>query len=512
MIALLTALWWVLLTAQPMSGAAELSEPARPGTEALQAGSPALAQALDGVTAARILADIARLAAPDFNGRLTGTADDLRTGLFVAERFQSLGLQPGGTEALQAGTRALSGADLSGQWAQADAVTVSQIAGQALLDLSSGGTTHSAHAGAEFLPILDSPSVNVTAPVLFVGYGISDPVRAFDEYAGLDARNKVVLFLRGKPEGYAGPSGLAEKIRVAREKGATAFLTVTGPIMTAYESRRGMTGKPMASYGADHLAGAWITPALADVLLSSTGRTLHQIQERLNQSVLPQSVATEATIHLAWERTQTPGRLLNVLGVIPGHDVAARHDTVIIGAHRDHFGRQAGLLFSGADDNASGTAVLLEVARALAESPARPRRTLLFISFSGEEQGLLGSRLYVKRPALSMDRVVAMINVDHAGIGNGRLTVGVAGLPKERAVEAGHRAGLFEQLDLFGFFPGGDHMPFKEAGVPTVTVVSGGPHPHFHQPSDHTDTVLRDIPEKAARYVLALAWLLASAE
>jgi Zn-dependent M28 family amino/carboxypeptidase len=203
---------------------------------------------------------------------------------------------------------------------------------------------------------------------------------------------------------------------------------------------------------------------------------------------------------------------LNVLGVIPGHDPVARHETVLVGAHRDHFGRQAGLLFPGADDNASGTAVLLDVARVLAESPMTPRRTILFISFSGEEQGLLGSRLYVQHPVFPIDRTVAMINLDHAGIGNGRLTVGITGHSKERAAEAGHTAGVPDKLDLFGFFPGGDHVPFKEAGVPTVTIVSGGPHPHFHQPSDRADTVQRDILETAARYALALAWLLANTE
>jgi Zn-dependent M28 family amino/carboxypeptidase len=102
-----------------------------------------------------------------------------------------------------------------------------------------------------------------------------------------------------------------------------------------------------------------------------------------------------------------------------------------------------------------------------------------------------------------------MINIDHAGIGNGRLTVGVTDLDKRIALDAGTAAGLQDRLDLFGFFPGGDHVPFKEAGVPTVTVVSGGVHPHFHQPTDTADTLDPDILRNVARYVLALAWRLA---
>jgi len=104
-----------------------------------------------------------------------------------------------------------------------------------------------------------------------------------------------------------------------------------------------------------------------------------------------------------------------------------------------------------------------------------------------------------------------MINIDHAGAGNGRLTVGVTGMEKSVAAEAGQTVGLRDKLDLYGFFPGGDHVPFKEAGVPTITVVSGGVHPHFHQPTDTADTIDPEIVKSVARYVLALAWQLANA-
>lgn len=153
---------------------------------------------------------------------------------------------------------------------------------------------------------------------------------------------------------------------------------------------------------------------------------------------------------------------------------------------------------------------MLEVARALAKSDLRPQRTILFVSFSGEERDLLGSRLYVTRPVVPLASTKAMINIDHAGIGNGRLTVGVTGLEKTVAQQAGEQAGLASTIDVFGFFPGGDHVPFKEAGVPTITVVSGGIHPHYHQPTDTADTISPDILMTTARYVLSLAWQLAS--
>ncbi len=492
--------WWLLLT-DPSMLLAELSGD--------QPAHVRLVKALEGVSVTRMLADVSHLSSSELNGRQTGTADDLRSGLFVAERFQSLGLQPAGTEVLK---------PLSHPWVTTAAVTATQIRGIAQLEFSSDSFTIVARPGDDYLPILDSPSVNVTAPVVFVGYGISDPARGFDEYEGVDVRKSIVLFFRGKPERYTAPVSQADKVRLAREKGAIAFLTLTGPILSAYESRRGLSGGPMASYtsssGSPLLPGAWISTGLADRVVARPERSLHQIQEQLNRTLAPQSSATGRRARLAWDSKQAPGTLVNILGIIQGADPPVssdRNETVLVGAHRDHFGRQAGFLFPGADDNASGTAVLLEVARALIHSGMTPRRSIVFASFSGEEQNLLGSRLYVSRPARPLAQTIAMINVDHAGVGNGRLTVGIAGLPKETATGAGQVAGLADKLDLFGFFPGGDHVPFNEAGVPTIAIVSAGAHPRFHQPTDTAETVQSEILQAVARYVLSLTWQLANA-
>ncbi len=214
---------------------------------------------------------------------------------------------------------------------------------------------------------------------------------------------------------------------------------------------------------------------------------------------------TDRLVSLQRKTTTEDGLLINVLGMIPG----TGPETVIIGAHRDHFGRPGGILFPGADDNASGTAVIVEVARVLAKLQRPPSRTILFVSFSGEERDMLGSRLYTSRPVLPLSLTKAMINIDHAGVGNARLTVGVTGIEKDIALEAGLSAGVKERLDLYGFFPGGDHVPFKEAGVPTITVVSGGIHPHFHQPTDTADTIEPKILKAASQFVLALTWHLA---
>ncbi len=496
---------WIRHGLHVLSGAALLAvlaagpaDPAGPGD--------APTEALKQVSGARMLKDVVQLSGPEFNGRQAASVDDLRSGFWVADRFKSLGLRPAliTTKQLNPVVR---------EWAIAEQALTTRIQNSPSLELFSDQGPIPARIGPDFLPILDSPTVKASAPVIFAGYGISDPEHGVDDYAGVNMQQRVALVLRGKPDHYPRPVSQEDKERVAREKGAAAILIATGPILSAYEARRGLSGAPMGSYSLSkedrRLAGAWISTALAEAILSAKGRSLRELQTQLNREPKSHSHDTGVAAHISWSSWQTQGAVYNFMAMVSGHDSKRRDETIMIGAHRDHFGRQGGLLFAGADDNASGTAVLLEVARAL--SKMKPKRSVVFVSFSGEEQGLLGSRLYVRQPVRPLPATKAMINVDHAGVGNGRLTVGVTDLPKDTIEKAGKAAGVAGKLDLFGFFPGGDHVPFKEAGVPTVTVVSGGLHPDLHQPTDTADKVRPEILETTARFVLTLAWQLANA-
>ena len=447
---------------------------------------------LEQISAERMVADITELSSPRFGGRQTGTDQDRESAAFVADRFSALRLHRSTTSAPEGRTNPLP----QREWKQTMPVTAATIQDEPFLQIASANNQSTLRVGPEFLPILDSPSADIHTSIVFVGYGLSEPTQGIDDYAGLDVRNKIVLFLRGKPEQYKGPFTHADKVRIAKEKGAAAYLTATGPVLSAYELRRGTTGTPTALYaGTDpsqQLPGAWISTDFAEAIVrngSSDNKPLRDLQETITRTGPSRSFVTSATARLAWTTLSSPGTLYNVASLIRGYSPRS-DETIIIGAHRDHFGKQAGRLFAGADDNASGTAVMLEVARVLASAPAAPKRSILFLSFSGEEQGLLGSRLYVSQPIAPLPKTVGMINIDHAGAGNGRLTVGVTGLEKIVASEAGQTAGLSDKLDLYGFFPGGDHVPFKEAGVSTVTVVSGGIHRTFiNRPTQPTPSI-----------------------
>ena len=456
----------------------------------------------------RMMRDIRILSHPDFAGRQTGSEGGRRSADYVADRFEHLGLIPAGHQRM--GTERTT-------WEQTGPVTVTQIEAPATLKFSFP-EAHTPGAiipqlGSQFLPVLDSPSVNLTAPLVFVGYGIADPARGWDEYEGVAVRDRVVMFLRGKPPPYPLHVQHAEKEHIAREKGAVGFVTFTGPVLSRYAARRGMGHQPLAFYtnaGDDRpLPGVWISGETGAAIFHAQALSVTDVQTSLNNDRVVQSKALNGLTYMQWASQRQARSLVNVLGTIPGRDPVLKDDTVILGAHRDHFGNQAGLLFPGADDNASGTAVLLELARILKNGPS-PKRTVLFASFSGEEQNLLGSTWYVRHPAHPLSNTVAMINVDHVGLGNGKLTVGVANMSKDVAARAAKQAGLSEAVKLYGFFPGGDHVPFAEAGIPTVAVVTAGAHPHFHQSSDSHDTIQPDRLNTAARFVLALTRRLAN--
>ena len=379
----------------------------------------------------------------------------------------------------------------------------------------SGAQSRSLRNGIDFLPILSGASApGLSGSVVFVGYGISDAAGGLDEYHNVSVTGKIVLFLRGQPKAYPGRISHADKERTARAKGAVGYLAVTGPALTPYEQRRGMSTEPMAFYDGQTeapLPGLWITPAVADLLLEPMPLTLESVQRDMEGSVGSRSGETGSRITLVMEQHHVTGTAANVLGFWSGSDPELHHETILLGAHYDHFGIQGGVVFPGADDNASGTAVILEVARVLRASGIRTKRSILFIAFAGEEQGLLGSKFYTMHPLAPLHLTRSMINVDHAGAGDGKITIGLSRIEKSQAQMAAEQAGLSDQIELFGLFPGGDHVPFSEAGVSTAAIVSSGRHPDFHRPSDTADRVNPEILLSTARYTLSLLLMLANA-
>lgn len=462
--------------------------------------------------AARILRWVQALSDPALEGRAAGTAGGDRAARYLAERFQELGLGPGGD---------------GGGYLQAFDVPTGVRLGpdNALAVVTPGRSPQTFAPGAAFLPLAFSEDGAVEGEVVFAGFGITAPALGYDDYAGLEVRDRVVLVMTGEPR-ERDPRGpfrapehfhygeLRHKVLNAREHGARAVLVVERPGRgpDAPEPLRGTT----PSWG---IVAVSVTQAIAAALLAPAGLDLSALGDEIDRTLAPASrplggVRARVRVSLVRER----GRTANVVGLLPGTDPGLRDQAVVVGAHHDHLGRggpasldpaRSGAIHPGADDNASGTAAVLALAEAFARAGGT-RRTLVFVAFGAEEIGLLGSNHYVQHPAVPLEQTVAMVNLDMVGRLRERLHVmgvdtgqGLRTLVEQAAAELGVALALRGD----GVAPS-DHTPFLTRERP-VLFVTTGPHEDYHRPSDTWDRIdaegLRTVTRLVYRVVRALA-------
>ena len=459
----------------------------------------------------RLLDDVKALSAPAMAGRRSGTPGAESAARYIAGAFRAAGLAPAGD---------------AGGYEQAFEVPTGVRLGAANSLAIVAPVARTLAPGRDFTPLTVSGDGARSGEVVFAGYGITAPDLGYDDYAGLDVRGKIVLVMTGqprerdpaspfrKPEAYH-YSERRHKLINAREHGAAAVLLVAHP-GAASDVLPALTGvaQPWSV-----LAVAVVRP-VADALLSSSGTSLAASAEAIDRALAPQSfvvpnarVAVEVT--LVRERSATA----NVIGILRGRDPALEKEAVVIGAHYDHLGLggegslapdAVGVVHPGADDNASGTAAIMELARGFAAASAQPR-TLVFVAFAGEEMGLLGSAEYVRRPAVPLDRTVAMVNLDMVGRpGEGKVYVsGVDSGSGLRPLVADAARGLPLRAELRGDpFAPSDQTSFYAAGRPVLFLFTGA-HGDYHRPSDTWDKIdargLAAVTTLAGRIVTALA-------
>jgi hypothetical protein len=377
----------------------------------------------------------------------------------------------------------------------------------------------------EWIPGSGSGDGMVEADVVFAGHGISEPDLGYDDYAGVDVRGKIVLAMAGEPrrDDASSPFALAQsrpvgqrayKAQVAREHGARALLLVHRPIS-------GADSLPSLRDGdaSGDLLVARVTRATADRLLLNSGERLETLRSRIEATFRPASRALRGVrLRLGVNLARDSGTAANIVGILPGTDPVQARQAIVIGAHYDHLGRSGnGSLDSnqtavhpGADDNASGTAGVLALARAFAAAGGTPR-TLVFVLFAGEEMGLLGAGAYVRAPAVPLDRTVAMVNLDMIGRMRDR-RVDVGGVGSARGLDAILDTAA-RGLDLVVHrrespYAPSDHASFYPQGVP-VLFLHTGTHPDYHRTTDTWEKIdaqgMDAVVSLAARIVDRLA-------
>jgi hypothetical protein len=422
-------------------------------------------------SAAELQATAAALTRPGMDGRRSGTAGGDLAAQQLADWLQAAGLRPGG-----------EGASFFQSFVVAVGARVA--AGSTLRSLANGAPA--LEVGRDWTPHGGSLRDGVSADVVFAGYGVSAPPAGYDDWAGIDARGRIAVVLEGAPPHLPGVGATRlEKLIAARRAGASAVLVVADRLPAL-----------AATATVVRIVSGALTPAAADALLAPSGTTVARLARIIAEHRAPASVAVGARVELRVALEAADRTAVNVLGMLPGHDPARAGEAIVIGAHYDHLGVVGGALHPGADDNASGTAVVVGLARAFAVAGPL-ERTLIFAFFGAEEIGLVGSGHYVHWPSMPIDRTVAMLNFDMVGrLGEARLTVG--GVESGRGLrdivaDAARALAVSVTLRDSPFGPS-DHSRFYDAGAP-VLFFHTGLHADYHRPGDSADKL--DTPGMA---------------
>ena len=519
------------------------------------------------ITAAELDAHVHFLASDELEGRGVGLPGNERAARYVAAALARAGVGP-----LVPGYRqpfAIAAATLGPD----NGLTIVSDRGQQDPDI---------RIGADFYPLPLSATAVVEGPLVFAGYGISAPELAYDDYAGLDVAGAVVVVLRHEPEEevaasrfdgreLSGHATFERKAEVARSHGAVGLLVI--PDGLHEDSRHRLpdvqrmwpTGSTARTRHFD-LAGqheaevsplpvALVSPDRADRILyrsaSTRSLTIDAIRDTIDETLVAVgaagSVDSPATYRLEGQRARLGVdivrerlELANVVGVIPGTDPVLREQHVVIGAHLDHDGiDQRRRIYNGADDNASGTAALVEVAQAMAlaaKTGDGPRRSVIFAAWNAEEQGSLGSRHFVERARATSRNIVAMLNMDMVGRSE---EVPQASQSRFRGLRPSSARDNANVLHLIGYsyapdlarlvadanadigltlrseyddnvqnlLQRSDQWPFLERGIPALFFTTGL-HPDYHTPDDDADKIDYPKLERVGRLVFRTAWQL----
>jgi Zn-dependent M28 family amino/carboxypeptidase len=358
----------------------------------------------------------------------------------------------------------------------------------------------------DFVPFAFSQNSSFSGYVVFAGYGfqINEDSLKWDDYAGLEVKGKVVMILRADPEIEKNMSPFMkysrdrDKVLQAKDLGAAAVLLVSGKVFDP-EDKFEPLAKGEQSVGIPTFR---ITRALANKLLGLQSKNIEDLEKLLNENRKPASFPTSSQVSGHPDVIQTTVPTRNVIMVLPGNDKVLKDQYVVLGAHFDHLGMggpgsgsrvpDTVAVHYGADDNASGVGMMIELAEKLAADKQKHKRSIVFMAFTGEELGLLGSKWLVEHPEIDLNKVNAMVNLDMVGRMNENSAVQIGGVGTAEPF----RKMIFSSCDTTklklllseeGYGPS-DHASFYGKNVP-VLFVSTGAHLDYHTPADSEEKI-----------------------
>ena len=453
--------------------------------------------------------DVQFLASPELTGRGVDTPGIRLARDYLAAEFARAGLRPGGDNG-----------DFFQPFDVAVGVTVNQPSSLTL------DQNASLELNKDWIPLGLSKSDNVEGELVFAGYGITAKENGYDDYADVNVKGKIVLILRYEPAPtddkspfktppeYSVHAALRTKANNARDHGAVGMILVD--LNHDNEAQPELLSTRNSLWrGGNSVVAAQVRREVLQKWLDARGVSLRDFKQKIDRTGKPASMAIPgAMAKLQMTLKEDHERAENVVGILPGADPNLRDQRVVIGAHYDHLGfghfgaldRQAeGKVHPGADDNASGTAVLLELARRMAKLPVKPDRTIVFAAFSGEELGLYGSRHYIES-SNSPSAIKAMINLDMVGrLRENRLTV-FGARSGENLSDLVTKNARALGLDITDSNDVGrsDHMSFYSKKIPVLHFFTGT-HGDYHRATDTWDKLNFEGMAKISDLVLVTA-------
>ena len=506
---------------------------------------PRVAPGFGAIQIRDLRADLTFLASDPLEGRMSLTTGSEVAVQFIAAEYAKAGLTP-----------AVNGSFLQ----PVPLIEYLPDVQQTQLVLRRSGTQQRYEFLKDFIGFFPR-DVDVQAPVVFAGFGITAPQFHYDDYANLDARGKIVLVFDHEPQendpdsifnglGNTTAANVRLKVLNAQRHGAVGVVIVGEPnrkhpsnlerlaripgILDRFTRR---PSQALLDNNGVTIPAFTANDDVAAALLAGAGKSPSELQASIDRSLKPMPIALRDTVlemrvvNASIRRATT----WNVVGVLDGSDPALRNETVLFSGHFDHEGVWDGKMYHGADDNGSGTVGVIELARAYARNPDKPKRSLVFAVFAAEERGLLGSYSYAANPVRPLAGTRAVINFDMIGrneapsaqtegltqispdTSNELGLIGTINSPDYRAAveQAAQHVGLgltykWDQDAALNIFQRSDQFPFAIRDIPAVWWFTGF-HPDYHQPSDTVEKINFEKMQKILQLAYLTGWSFADA-
>ena len=472
------------------------------------------------------------LASPEYEGRETGTEGIRKAAVYLANQIKADGINPvpGDTNYFQEVSFS------SIKWSNLS-LNVSGVAMEHMRDYV---------VNPQLFPI--TPETLDITSLLFLGYGIDDPL--YSDYNGVDVKGKNIVIYNREPQASDGrytitgtnkasawTEDVTKKINLARDKGVASLWIIDNQFkdrLTKYK-RAVMGGENLMGDPKDLLMNQipvfFISLTQDERILGQKFRKIQKLKYKIDQTGKPYKATIQGDFHWSGTHEIKTTHGANVMAYIEGMDPVMKQEVVVLSAHYDHLGKRGEDIYFGADDNASGTSAVLEIAQAMAIAKANgtgPKRSVLCILMTGEEKGLLGSQYYSEHPVFPLANTVANVNIDMIGrldakhkegnytyvIGSDRLSTAL-----HQVNETANQTYTHLQLDYTynadddpnRFYYRSDHYNFAKNGIPAIFFFSGV-HEDYHRPTDTPDKIMFDKAVTIAQLAFYTTWELANRE